>query len=58
MATLVGPTSPPICFDLFIETPDELLAPNGLHYLRVGGHGFCLGAEKMLQNIAAELSFE
>jgi hypothetical protein len=23
------------------------LSPNGVRYLRVGGHGFCLGAEKL-----------
>jgi len=35
-------------------------APNGFRYLRVGGRGFCLGAErtsrKMLENAAREAS--
>jgi len=40
-------------FDLF----GICLKPNGLRYLRVGGRGFCLGAEKtrsqkMLENAA------
>jgi hypothetical protein len=33
-------------FLIFIDTLFCKELPNGLRYLRVGGRGFCLGAEK------------